>query len=1176
MSKRLVISIILVNLILISNLTIESLADDQIWWNPDWSFSQEIQIPINTSQKGVKFQPIDIPIEFEEPCWAKNENEHSIRVVFQNEENLIELESQIYDLKFEDKEHIKACNLVFLIPEEANGREKYYVYYDDEVKPDPNYEKHLAIEESSYSIEPVPGFPFKSRYIAINEKGQFIYAASLEGEFMGSGVSQQLTKLKLGSQEVIPKNGEQLLSLDLYYWYYKNNEWILSSTGSRFVSKERIVEGNLMVKFGIASKSSDGLFQTTAIYKYYYCPTNDKRIYAHVKHELMKYPLPPNDAFSLFFATLRSGGIKSNTIEELNFGSIPPYLHVYGEDERILTYNLNPYPEDGWAVIGKKDDVDLGSKAWASFDEGETGKTHAIILDSTNILESGVEERDGVQIRANELKDTELQLPGLEARFANIYLGRNEYETDEEEDTEIPRDYIISFDAEFFTTETGGYKAVDEEASIFQSLIKYQPPSDNNVTNGEEEREKYSLTTYVHFAPSFLLGSALSTLLNTNFSYISVELYKDSSFISSGTASRLPLVENMDLNFEGKKLREKIKMVIALADWKNFSFFKKARFSDLEAGRYLIKIYRENPLFRKERQFIGYSIIELEKDTTIRIFCRPEGKITMSILNQHKTGIQNAEIYIIKDDMIIANSQSESDGTTVIGMPCSFRDKYSLNVVYKGFLVHQEQIQVGFIRCIIPLEKIVSFEVHNLTINITKANGNPPDYDVNMILTSDKMAYPTEIPAEKTNNGTYIFTNLYPSDYTLRIRYKSFDIEETVNIPSISSFTINLYDLNVKLADKWGLPPESSFNLIITSDEFKKTVVIPGEKISEGKYLFSDLYLGDYALKLFYKSYVLEKPVSIPYKNNATYELVFPFLYNVTITALDARGNIKQSGKVVLIRGGQEVFEDIIDDEGETFYVPPGDYNVRIYSDDTLVAQRKIDVTDEITYTIVTSEEPLLPLIIIGLAGLILIGFVSLNYKKRALSIFAKTLVFSLIIIALVLPWWTLSGSSSVPQVETSTNMFLIPPGLITITSTEDVIAGEVILSNSEFLFVMSIVVGLTVIGCICIVVNILLKLYTKKSRLMLISLVLGTALFVCSIFIFFIGMSQVTEAGVGSIIGSSNLDISIPGEGAYEKLSCNWGPNVGFYLYILAAFSGLILSFFRIKEIFLEKRMKN
>ena len=37
--------------------------NNTIWWDEDWDFRQQIDIPINTSNEQAKFQPIDINVD---------------------------------------------------------------------------------------------------------------------------------------------------------------------------------------------------------------------------------------------------------------------------------------------------------------------------------------------------------------------------------------------------------------------------------------------------------------------------------------------------------------------------------------------------------------------------------------------------------------------------------------------------------------------------------------------------------------------------------------------------------------------------------------------------------------------------------------------------------------------------------------------------------------------------------------------------------------------------------------------------------------------------------------------------------------------------------------------------------------------------------------------------------
>ena len=85
MTKRLIVLIILSNILLSVFIPYSSTAEEEPWWNDDWSFRKEVSIPIDTSDEIAKYQPIDIHIDFNNTCWAKNENEHSIRVIFQDD-----------------------------------------------------------------------------------------------------------------------------------------------------------------------------------------------------------------------------------------------------------------------------------------------------------------------------------------------------------------------------------------------------------------------------------------------------------------------------------------------------------------------------------------------------------------------------------------------------------------------------------------------------------------------------------------------------------------------------------------------------------------------------------------------------------------------------------------------------------------------------------------------------------------------------------------------------------------------------------------------------------------------------------------------------------------------------------------------------------------------------------
>ncbi len=1152
MNKRVVALLIMALFITSSFVLITSPADEISFWNENWSFREEIIIPIDTKDDSAKYQPIDINVNFNKSCWAINEVEHSVRLIFQNDEKFLELELQIYDLNYTDKEHIDSCNLVFLIPNEANGNEKYYVYYDDEKKPSPNYQKRVNVEESYYRYEPIQGLSFESSFYKITEEEDIIYGINKEGKIMGDQASQQATKLKKGAKDIKPSNIENTASFNLVYWVFKDGKWHeISNSADKLISSQIFVNGNLMVKVGITTQSNDGFFQTTTIYKYYYCPTENKRLYTHVKEEIIKYPIPTGSEIDVTYVTIYCGGIKSSILKELNFGDIPPYFHFYSDDERVLTQKFDQYPDyANWQLLIKKqDDYDLGSSPWVSVDYGENGRAHGIIFESNKVLKSGTDEVDGIEIQLCESKN--IQYPGLDGRVADLYLMRNDYEKNEPLDTLLPKNYVIEFNAEYYTTEDGGYPAVEKEAGIYQKLISYQPKNQNNVTGGNiQEKERHSLITYVHLAPSVPLGSLLSAALGENFSYIYAELYKDDYFRSSGSINRISL-GNIEPDLKDKKLFEKLKTILGFFDWKNASFFKKIKFPDLEPGTYIVKIYKENPMFANERQYIGFGIIDLKKDDSLRIFCRPQGTIALNVLNQENKAVENAKILLKIGNTTIADTSSDKNGSAFLKAPCYGNKPYTLKIIYKGFLVDEENdIRLGQTRRFIPLKKTIEFDVHDLKISFKDSDENAPSFDLNLGLTSDEMYEPIVISPDNIANGTYSFKAIYKGNYDLKIKYNLFDILEKIRIPNINSLTINLYDFNVFVMDNWDLKSEVPLDVSLTSKDFEEAVVICGSRLSNDRYIFSEIYPGEYTLKATYKTYTVEESFDI--RNNLEAEIKLPAVFNITTKILDARGNQLKDVKVIMSRGEKEI-QGITNSDGNVILsIPPGVYVNRIYNGDELIAERKVSILNEKSYSIVTTNQPILPFIIIGLSTVLLIAALILSYRKKDVIFFLKILAIALMVIAVFSPWWTVYGSTTSPHFETSTNLYFLPVNMVTITSNGSLNAGEIVSLDERFISAINIVTVIIGFSVLSIIATLIADRYKKRKTSLLIFVILLIGLMV-SIVLSFYAMSELATATVGGIAGSENLEVNIIGEDMYVKVPCSWGPSIGFYLLLIS-----------------------
>lgn len=1165
---------------------ISSIAEETQWWDSNWAFKEEIKIPIDTSDERAKYQPIDILFKFNNSCWAVDENKHSVRIIMGENGYFQELESQIYDLKHIDSEHIESCSIVFLIPKEATGDERYFVYYNDGEKACPEYTNRVDVEESEYRYEKIPGLVFESEFFAIREGEYIIYAINKKGYAFGEELTQQVVKLKKDLKEVKPDSGEIGTTFDFKYWYEYEGKWYVTSTSEKLIGYEIIVDGNLMVKVGIISESNDGFLRSKIIYKYYFTPSEDKKIYAHVNHDVIKYPLPPGKEIDVGICAMVSTEVKSNTIDELNFGDLPLYLHLNRENQGLIPFEIDQYPDIKWQkMIGKEDDYDLGDPAWASYDEGETGKADAVIFDSNSILKNGEDEKNGIELQLFEANS--IQLPGINAQFSWLYFTRNSFEKEYPVDDELPEGYSVEYNAIFFNTQNGGYSAVEKESEIYKELVKFQPDSDENITENDDTTEKFNLTAYIHSASSFPLGPYISTGLGKNVSYLTAELYKENIQKSSKSVSRLDITDSIPANFIDMKLMEKIKVLIDIFDWENFSLFKKAKFSNLEKGRYLIKIFLENPLLGDERKFIGYKIVDLEGDTVTRVFCKNEGSAILTFLDQENSGIKEVAVYLMKDDFVIAEIESNSEGKAVVKAPCGLLEKYTIKIIYKGFLIDEKEIRLGKIRDVIPLIMRYDFDVHDFSITIKDSDGKAPSFDIKVNLTSDEMNIPTSITPDSLSDGTFSFLNLYPANYSLYINCNSIEIKKEIPIPEMESLSINLFGFTANIIDSWDLIPGRPLEVALVSKDFEKNGIISGERISNGEYHFSNIFPGNYTLRTYYKGQTVEKKIEIP-KDEDTL-LKFEYEFNVTATVFDSHGNQMKNTKFIFERENKEV-QGFTDGEGKLeIELPAGIYVCKIYSDGELVGIRQVEVINEKRFEIATTSEPFESYVIIGLIIILIIGVAFFSFKNKDKELFLKILAISLVLIAFITPWWAVYGSNENPHIETSNKLYLFPTEMVELIRDGDLVAGrlmpldenakrevDLIVSTVvvEFSFLIFLFTAVLTIGFLFIILSIALK-KNSRERLSLLFSFLAIIIFLGSILVFTIAMHELSSASVGSFIGSGELDVTIPGENFQLTVSSNWGPSYGFYLLLCSNIILISLFILDIRKKVFEKFKK-
>ena len=1075
--KKIIPCVILISLLSSTNVLVASGNDFKKLNIDNLSFKQEIEIPFDTSLPEAKYQPVDTRIVFENPCWGKDKDTHSIRVGFDDGNEINELESQVYDINLNGGSQICECSIVFLIPPEANGKEKYYVFYDSKETDFPHYKDHITVEDTHYFYEPISGQKIDVDYYGIWDDESVIYSIVQKGELLGNPVSQGVLKFKLGSKVVETYNIDQLGVFDMRYGI-KAQPGYIGSSWATSVKKSILVDGNLMTRVRIEGTSPDGDIKTDNIFTYYHSPIEKRRIFVDVNHEVLKdVDVEEPSILDGTYGGIVSIKSRSNTIEKMNVGEILPKIYLYDEGNNIDIFDVpqNPSTVEREVVLSTQDDIDLGKNSWICLKDESTGKTHGIILDRN----SGFgESDDGVQVKA-WVKEN-IKLPGLEADTGNLYVARDSYDIGNKHNKNLKKGFNVNYKAVFITLENESYETIDKESEIYKKLIQMFPKIKENKIEDGEEIERFSLKCYVHMAPSIPLGSLLSAATGKKMPYIYAEIYKENSFKSSGSVGRLAL-RSVDINLKNKTLIEKVKTIFGIFDIKNSSFFKKIVFPDLEEGKYLVKIFRENPIVGEERKYIGYAIVDVKEDSAVHIYCKPEAKSYFTILDQDQRGIAEAKVQLLQNDVIISDGFTDKNGSVILNAPSQPRNPYTLKIIYKGFLLKEKQIKLGIIN-----------------------------------------------------------------------HFKEY----------VDSFFTNLYDLSVTIKDTWDLAPAVDVNPKITSSEMFESVSILGDKTKEGTYIFRDLIPANYVIRFRYKSFEFEDEINL--KNNKNVEFKLPAEYKINLDIKNSFGmDLADKGNVIVSRLSKTISADIDKNGKASFMVPPGDYKIDVVIDDKTVASQDTAVRGRKNLDIITNKDSFLHSAITYLGILIILFSAIFMFWKKKYNVGLKLIVIGLLIVALVSPWWVLDGNNG--AINTSTKTLLIPPKIVSQTSSDSIIGGQISQVPDEVTMVLNLLSILIVLCCILIFISIFIRNRFKRTTKIVSAL--SFVILILSVLIFFYTMSQITMIGVGNFMGSGEVDVTLPGLVESKSIPSSWGPGIGFYLSIIVI--AVLVAIFLLKKHF-------
>jgi hypothetical protein len=791
-----------------------------IEWS-EWSYRQELQLPIPTNDSTAHYQPIDLRITFEKPCWTENENKTSIRIGCWYKEEWYDLESQIYGIikGAGETTSINECNVVFLIPAFADGTERYFIYYTDSETPKPNYKDHVSIEDANYSSSPLPDVSAQARFYGIKEDGYCIYGVGQEGQLLDRSCAQVVVKQKKETKKFDVLGSDQIVSFAFSY-YYGSKEKDESSSDQVFIDKKIFVDGNLMVEFGIISESKKKDIQTTAIYRYYYYPLDEKRINVHVKHEMLKDATVQGiDNVDGRFGSLISIKSRSAAVESLNFGEIYPYLNFYGENDKIEQYQLNQNPatKDREWIISFKNDASLGREAWLCYGEGKEGKANAVLFASNEgIVTSGTDERDGIQLKVAEKEY--VNFLGTEVDYVSINFGRHSYKSGHSHDVTIPSDLVVQFDAEVFSSDTGGYTTVKKESQIYQTLIKSRQRSGD--ISFEREQKRYNVTIITRLGGTHFTYPWLSNLIDGAFPVMWVELHHEGRLIVEGAANR--------------------------------SLFTRAKktFSSVLEGDYLVKVYLKRG--NATKVFTGSTILNLDKNTKVTVFCTWERTIKFTFLDQYGRGIPGIHGWLAnKDGIIYDENSTQKNGELIVKAPYNMRDPYTLRAEYRDFVIYDKELQ----KTIKILNEQVNLELYNFGVIVTDTLDFPPGVDITPFLVASKDNRTIQITPLEDDKGMFSFEDVPRGDYSLQISYGDFIDDIHITVPDAgNSIRMNfsaIYDLTIDLFDSKGNPlTDNNIEFMISRDNQtvektnEKTISLPPAKYTINAYIKDELIGG--------------------------------------------------------------------------------------------------------------------------------------------------------------------------------------------------------------------------------------------------------------------------------------------------------------------------------------------
>jgi len=307
------------------------------------------------------------------------------------------------------------------------------------------------------------------------------------------------------------------------------------------------------------------------------------------------------------------------------------------------------------------------------------------------------------------------------------------------------------------------------------------------------------------------------------------------------------------------------------------------------------------------------------------------------------------------------------------------------------------------------------------------------------------------------------------------------------------------------------------------------------------------LYQATYDLTLSYKSWEYTETVNLD--NDKTLEIVFPAEFTLQTTTLNKIGDSIDTARLTLEREGEELKTSINENGVGKITAPPGTYYLSVYQEDTLIAAQHVTIKGDKTMDLISNRSStiheLLPIILLLLAGVSAGLFYWKKHSTQGVYLFIALLLLS----SIVMPWWQLHGETS--DAETTSETYLFPATLITRTSSDTIIGGEISEVPELFTTMLSVLTMLIILTSVVIIINMFIKKRMPKISMILSIFII--ILLLLSVILFWVTMTEVTKIGIGDFSGSGDIELSLPGESEQLSIPSNWGAGLGLYVVIIS-----------------------